>query len=136
VGRRATRPNQDGVYLIFRLRAAQKQFKLISCALRYSAQTIVDFQLTFPAGYSLPSCAPDFLISLSCGQAGLHPNMEGYSYSQSSSPDISANGTYPLTLYVSAYSSQNAHAVSSFCVQKRQLLSTCPPSIKAGYRFV
>ena len=62
---------------------------------------MTDFQLSFPAGYSPPACAPDCLISLSCGQAGLHPNQEGYAFSTSATPDISADGTYPLTLYVS-----------------------------------
>ena len=62
---------------------------------------MVNFQLSFPPGYSPPSCAPDCLISLSCGQAGLHPSQEGYGFSTSAAPDISADGRYPLTLYVS-----------------------------------
>ena len=70
---------------------------------RYVATTMVSFQLSFPPGYSPPACAPDCLISLSCGQAGLHPSQEGYGFSTSATPEISADGTYPLTLYVSSW---------------------------------
>ena len=75
----------------------------LSWCCRYVATTMVDFQLSFPPGYSPPACAPDCLVSLSCGQAGLHPNQEGYAFSASAAPDITADGTYPLTLYVSRW---------------------------------
>ncbi len=58
-------------------------------------------QLQFPAGTALPSCAPNCLISLSCGQASLNPAAEGYAFSQQALPEIGDDGNYPLTLYVS-----------------------------------
>ena len=61
---------------------------------------MVSFQLSFPAGYSPPSCAPDCLISLACGEASLDPSLEGYTFSKSASPAILPNGNYPLTLFV------------------------------------
>jgi hypothetical protein len=64
---------------------------------------MVSMQLQFPAGTALPSCAPDCLISLSCGQASLSPNAEGYAFGQQAPPQIADDGTYPLTLYVSNF---------------------------------
>ena len=72
---------------------------------------MVSFQLSFPVGYTPPSCAPDCLISLGCGEASLYPNMEGYSFSQPPSPAILPNGNYPLTLYVSARAPPDARPV-------------------------
>lgn len=72
------------------------------CCDRYSSTTMVSFQLSFPVGYTPPSCAPDCLISLGCGEASLDPNLEGYSFSNPASPAVQPNGDYPLTLYVSA----------------------------------
>ena len=60
---------------------------------------MVSFQLSFPAGYTPPDCAPDCLISLSCGEASLDPSLEGYTFSKSS-PAIQPDGSYPLTLFV------------------------------------
>ena len=62
---------------------------------------MVSMQLQFPAGTALPSCAPDCLISLSCGQASLSPDAEGYAFGQQAPPQIGDDGIYPLTLYVS-----------------------------------
>lgn len=80
--------------------------------LRYTTETIVGFQLDFPAGYVLPDCAPDCLITLSCGEASLHPTQQGYSISRRFNPPINPDGIYDLTLFVST--------------PFRHLLSLCP----------
>ena len=58
----------------------------LPCCNRYSSTTMVSFQLSFPVGYTPPSCAPDCLISLGCGEASLDPSLEGYSFQQVSKP--------------------------------------------------
>ena len=88
---------------------------------RYSSTTMVSFQLNFPVGYTPPSCAPNCLINLGCGEASLDPSLEGYSFSKPADPAVQPNGNYPLTLYVSA-----------LALDTRFVLHSCPAPLSDG----
>ena len=102
---------------------------------------MVEVQLHFPAGFTPPECAPGCLISLpkggTCGEASLDPSQEGYPYGllqgASMPREISDDGLYPLTLYVSARIPSSHHAIltPSFAA-KRKVSAKCSFLCAAG----